>query len=57
MDFVVVVMKGVESEKRERLEKDGAMVVEVDDVVLPWWIRTGVTKVCLLFAHLRFKQW
>ena len=44
VDFLVVVTRAVTEEKRERLERDGARVVVVDDVKLPWWVRTGVTK-------------
>lgn len=42
--FLVIVTKAVSVEKRLRLEKDGATVVVVDDVELPWWVKTGVTK-------------
>lgn len=44
VEFLVVVTKAVSAEKKERLERDGAKVVVVEDVKLPWWVRTGVKK-------------
>ena len=42
--FLAVVTKAVSQEKKDRLEKDGVAVVVVDDVKLPWWVKTGVKK-------------
>ncbi len=42
--FLVIVTNAVPLEKKLRLEKDGATVIVVDDVILPWWVKTGVTK-------------
>ncbi|KAL5320373.1 hypothetical protein ACEPPN_011174 [Leptodophora sp. 'Broadleaf-Isolate-01'] len=51
--FLVVVTRAVDREKRERLERDGAKVMVVDDVKLPWWVRTGVKKWKDQFTKLR----
>ena len=36
--FVVLTTKGVSDRKRARLQKDGAVVIVVDDVPLPNWV-------------------
>lgn len=54
--FLVVVTKDVSQEKRDRLTRDGATVVEVEDVPLHWWIRTGVTRWKDQFTKLRILQ-
>ncbi|KAK0108567.1 hypothetical protein ONS95_003365 [Cadophora gregata] len=51
--FLVVVTRAVTQEKRDRLERDGATVVVVDDVKLPWWVETGVKKWKDQFTKLR----
>lgn len=51
--FLVLVTATVPAAKRERLMKDGATVVEVEDVPLPWWVKTGVTRWKDQFAKLR----
>ena len=42
--FLVLVTDDVSPEKRQRLTADGATVLPVDDVRLPGWIKTGVTR-------------
>ena len=39
--FVVLTTKGISERKRARLRKDGAVVIEVDDVPLPDWFSIG----------------
>lgn len=51
--FLAVVTKAVSQEKKDRLEKDGVAVVVVDDVKLPWWVKTGVKKWKDQFTKLR----
>ncbi|RFU35353.1 hypothetical protein B7463_g986, partial [Scytalidium lignicola] len=51
--FLVLVTSDVPSAKRDRLAKDGATVVQVEDVPLPWWVKTGVTRWKDQFAKLR----
>lgn len=51
--FLVLVTSSVPVFKREQLMKDGAVVVEVEDVPLPWWVKTGVTRWKDQFAKLR----
>lgn len=53
IDFLVLVTHDVSLAKRERLTADGAKVVLVDDVPLPFWIKTGVTRWKDQFTKLR----
>ena len=39
--FVVLTTKHISERKRARLRKDGAVVIEVDDVALPDWFSIG----------------
>lgn len=57
IDFVVTVTPAVEPWKREQLSRDGATVVEVEDVPLPWWVRTGVARWRDQFTKLRVLLW
>jgi alpha-N-acetylglucosamine transferase len=51
--FLVVVTSTVSNETRRQLESDGAKVVPVEDVPLPGWIKTGVTRWSDQFTKLR----
>ncbi|KAF2756986.1 nucleotide-diphospho-sugar transferase [Pseudovirgaria hyperparasitica] len=55
--FIVLVSARVDQEKRARLEKDGAQVVEVEDVPTAWWVRTYVTRWADQFTKLRVLEW
>lgn len=57
IDFVVTVTPAVEAWKREQLERDGAKVVEVEDIPLRWWVRTGVARWRDQFTKLRVLLW
>ncbi|KAH8808436.1 glycosyltransferase family 8 protein [Xylogone sp. PMI_703] len=50
--FLVLVTSSVPPAKRDRLTKDGATVIQVEDVPLPWWVKTGVTRWKDQFAKL-----
>ncbi|CZS94686.1 related to meiotically up-regulated gene 136 protein precursor [Rhynchosporium agropyri] len=54
--FLVVATIAVSAEKRRRLEMDGAKVVVVEDVKIPWWVRTGVKKWKDQFTKLRILE-
>jgi alpha-N-acetylglucosamine transferase len=51
--FLVLCTSNVAPSKRERLELDGANVKVADDVPLPYWISTGVTRWKDQFTKLR----
>lgn len=54
--FIVLVTNQVPLWKREQLQRDGATVVEAEDVPLTWWIKTGVTRWKDQFTKLRLLQ-
>lgn len=54
--FIVLVTKDIPQWKREQLTRDGATVVEAEDVPLSWWIRTGVTRWKDQFTKLRLLE-
>ncbi|KAI9048297.1 hypothetical protein LZ554_008092 [Drepanopeziza brunnea f. sp. 'monogermtubi'] len=54
--FLVMVTKAVTTAKRMQLEREGAKVVEVKDVPLPWWIHSGVKKWKDQFTKLRLYE-
>ncbi|KAH7369418.1 nucleotide-diphospho-sugar transferase [Plectosphaerella cucumerina] len=54
--LVVLVTSGVPQWKRDRLSRDGATVVEAEDVPLSWWIGTGVTRWKDQFTKLRLLE-
>jgi alpha-N-acetylglucosamine transferase len=54
--FLVLVTDDVSQQKRERLKRDGAQVVPVEDIPLNWWIRTGVTRWKDQFTKLRLLE-
>ncbi|KAH6675293.1 nucleotide-diphospho-sugar transferase [Plectosphaerella plurivora] len=54
--LVVLVTTGVPQWKRDRLTRDGATVVEAEDVPLSWWIGTGVTRWKDQFTKLRLLE-
>ncbi|KAK0392288.1 hypothetical protein NLU13_1784 [Sarocladium strictum] len=54
--FIVLVTKQVPLWKREQLQRDGATVIEAEDVPLAWWIKTGVTRWKDQFTKLRLLQ-
>lgn len=54
--FLVLVTSNVSQRKRQQLTLDGATVVEVADVPLRWWIKTGVTRWADQFTKLRIFQ-
>jgi alpha-N-acetylglucosamine transferase len=51
--FLVLVTSEVTQDKRDRLSRDGATVVPVEDVPLRWWIKTGITRWKDQFTKLR----
>ena len=51
--FLVLVCSGVPERQKERLRQDGATVVEVEDIKLPGWVKTGVTRWKDQFIKLR----
>ena len=51
--FLVLCTTSVSAEKKDRLRRDGATIVEVSDVPLSWWIKTGVTRWKDQFTKLR----
>lgn len=57
IDWVVAVTSGVDAWKREQLRRDGARVVELEDVPLKWWIKTGVSRWADQFTKLRLLLW
>ena len=57
VDWVVAVTPDVARWKREQLERDGAKVVELEEVPLRWWIRTSVSRWKDQFTKLRLLQW
>jgi alpha-N-acetylglucosamine transferase len=54
--FIILVTKHVPLWKREQLQRDGATVIEAEDVPLTWWIKTGVTRWKDQFTKLRLLQ-
>ena len=54
--FIVLVTTDVPAWKRNQLSKDGAIVIEAEDVPLSWWIGTGVTRWRDQFTKLRLLQ-
>ena len=53
VSFAVLVTSMVSERKRQQLRSDGAIVMEVEDVPLRWWIKTGVTRWKDQFTKLR----
>lgn len=51
--FLVLVCSGLPEWQKERLRQDGATVIQVDDVKLPRWIKTGITRWKDQFMKLR----
>ncbi|KAF2656260.1 glycosyltransferase family 8 protein [Lophiostoma macrostomum CBS 122681] len=51
--FLVLCSQDVSTEQKEILRKDGATVVEVQDVPLNWWIYSGVQRWKEQFTKLR----
>lgn len=51
--FLVACSSTLSVAHKERLQKDGATVVEVDDVPVNWWIRTSVRRWKEQFTKLR----
>lgn len=54
--FIVLVTSAVSESKRERLRKDGAIIVPAEDVTLPFWVKTGVTRWKDQFTKLRLLE-
>lgn len=50
---LVLCSQTVSRDQKERLRKDGATVVEVEDVPLSWWIHSGVQRWQEQFNKLR----
>ena len=53
ISFIVMVTSTVSESAKQQLRLDGANVVEVEDVPLPSWIKTGVTRWKDVFTKLR----
>lgn len=51
--FVVLCGKALSEEKADRLRKDGATIIRLDDVELPSWIHTGEERWSEQFTKLR----
>ncbi|KAK6333856.1 hypothetical protein TWF730_004038 [Orbilia blumenaviensis] len=51
--FIVLVTSAVSESKRRTLESDGATVIFAEDVPLPFWVKTGVTRWKDQFTKLR----
>ncbi|KAF3922983.1 hypothetical protein ABW20_dc0102933 [Dactylellina cionopaga] len=51
--FIVLVTSAVSKSKRRTLESDGATVIFAEDLPLPWWVKTGVTRWKDQFTKLR----
>ncbi|KAK6531662.1 hypothetical protein TWF694_002839 [Orbilia ellipsospora] len=51
--FIVLVTSAVSQSKRRTLESDGATVIFAEDVTLPFWVKTGVTRWKDQFTKLR----
>ncbi|CAL3973270.1 unnamed protein product [Diplocarpon coronariae] len=56
VSFLVLATHAVSDAKTLGLERDGAKVVVVDDVPLPWWVRTYVKKWKDQFVKLRLYE-
>jgi len=56
LPFLVVVTSTVTQDKRDRLTKDGAVVVAVEDVKLKWWIKSGISRWKDQFTKLRLLE-
>jgi alpha-N-acetylglucosamine transferase len=54
--FLVLVTNTVSTDKQKQLARDGATIVQVEDVPLRWWIKTGVTRWREQFTKLRLFQ-
>ncbi len=54
--FIVLVTNTVTADKQKQLVRDGAIVVQAEDVPLRWWIKTGVTRWREQFTKLRLFQ-
>jgi alpha-N-acetylglucosamine transferase len=54
--FVVLVTKGVSTEKQKQLTLDGATVVQAEDVPMTWWVTTSNTRWKDQFTKLRIFQ-
>ncbi|KAF2877077.1 nucleotide-diphospho-sugar transferase [Massariosphaeria phaeospora] len=53
ISFLVLCSSSVPEEQKVLLTDEGTTVVEVDDVKLPWWVKTGVTRWKEQFTKLR----
>jgi alpha-N-acetylglucosamine transferase len=51
--FIVLTTKGVSEAKRERLRRDGAIVLTVDSVEKPGWVKGGASNWEQVFDKLR----
>jgi alpha-N-acetylglucosamine transferase len=51
--FLVLVCSSVPAWQKQRLRQDGAAVIEVEELHLPGWIKTGVTRWKDQFLKLR----
>lgn len=51
--FLVLVCPSIPERQKERLRNDGATVIQVDDLKLPRWIKTGITRWKDQFMKLR----
>jgi alpha-N-acetylglucosamine transferase len=54
--FIVIVTNSVEAEKQKQLKRDGALVVQAEDVPTSWWIRPGLSRWAEQFTKLRILQ-
>ncbi|KAF3938972.1 hypothetical protein ABW19_dt0203199 [Dactylella cylindrospora] len=54
--FIVLVTDAVSESKRRTLESDGATVIYGEDVTLPFWVKTGVTRWKDQFTKLRLLE-
>ncbi|PHH90768.1 hypothetical protein CDD83_2724 [Cordyceps sp. RAO-2017] len=57
IDWVVMVTAKVSQESRQQLEKDGAIVVQADDVEVPTWATTSEPRWKDVYTKLRVFQW
>ncbi|EWC47245.1 hypothetical protein DRE_03364 [Drechslerella stenobrocha 248] len=51
--FIILVTSAVSDSKRRTLESDGATVIFAEDVPLPFWVKTGITRWKDQFTKLR----
>ncbi|KAI9864747.1 MAG: hypothetical protein M1824_004654 [Vezdaea acicularis] len=54
--FLILVTNSVSRAKQQQLARDGATIVQVEDVPLHWWIKTGVKRWKDQFTKLRLFQ-